>query len=76
MLNSVLDYQLPIAPATEMMELSRRHTNRLLAACRRDGPPARYCHYKRRLKNLKLIPATVVQAAQAILRRTRMWWNP
>ena len=38
MLNSVLDYQLPIAPAADMMELSRRHTKRLLAACRRDGP--------------------------------------
>ena len=36
-LNSVLEYQLPIAQAAEIMGLSQRHTKRLLAAYRRDG---------------------------------------
>ena len=31
-LNSVLEYQLPIAQAAEIMGLSQRHTKRLLAA--------------------------------------------
>ena len=39
-LNSVLEYQLPIAQAAEIMGLSQRHTKRLLAAYRRDGPAA------------------------------------
>ena len=39
-LNSVLDYQLPIAQAAEIMGLSQRHTKRLLAAYRKDGPAA------------------------------------
>ena len=39
-LNSVLEYQLPIAQAAEIMGVSERHTKRLLAAYRRDGPAA------------------------------------
>ena len=39
-LNSVLEYQLPIAQAAEIMGLSQRHSKRLLAAYRRDGPAA------------------------------------
>ena len=39
-LNSVLEYGLPIAQASEIMGLSQRHTKRLLAAYRRDGPAA------------------------------------
>ena len=38
-LNSVLEYQLPIAQAAEIMGVSERHTKRLLAAYRRDSPP-------------------------------------
>ena len=39
-LNSVLEYQLPIAQAAEIMGASERHTKRLLAAYRRDGAAA------------------------------------
>ena len=39
-LNSVLEYHLPIAQAAEIMGISERHTKRLLAAYRRDGPAA------------------------------------
>ena len=39
-LTSVLEYGLPIAQASEIMGLSQRHTKRLLAAYRRDGPAA------------------------------------
>ena len=39
-LNSVLEYQLSIAQAAETMGLSQRHTKRILAAHRRDGPAA------------------------------------
>ena len=39
-LNSILEYQLPIAQAAEIMGLSQRHTKRLLAAYRKDGPAA------------------------------------
>ncbi len=37
MLNSVLEYQLPIAQAAEIMGVSERHTKRLLAAYRKHG---------------------------------------
>ena len=39
-LNSVLEYHLPIAQAAQIMGVSERHTKRLLAAYRRDGPAA------------------------------------
>ena len=39
-LNSVLEYGLPIAQASEIMGLSQRHAKRLLAAYRRAGPAA------------------------------------
>ena len=61
MLNSVLDYQLPIAPATDMMELSRRHTNRLLAAYRRDGPAA-LAHSNRGRRPHNAIPEAAAAA--------------
>ena len=40
MLNSVLEYYLPIAQATGIMGVSERHTKRLLAAYRKAGPAA------------------------------------
>ena len=40
MLNSVLEHQLPIAQAAEIMGVSERHTKRLLAAYRRHGAAA------------------------------------
>ena len=39
-LNGVLEYQLPIAQAAEIMGVSERHTKRLLAAYRKGGPAA------------------------------------
>ena len=39
-LNSVLEHHLPIAQAAEIMGISERHTKRLLAAYRKDGPAA------------------------------------
>ena len=36
-LNGVLEYQLPIAQAAEIMGISERHTKRLLAAYRKVG---------------------------------------
>ena len=39
-LNSVLEYQLPIAQAAEIMRVTERHTKRLLAAYRKHGPAA------------------------------------
>ena len=39
-LNGVLEYQLPIAQAAEVMGVSERHTKRLLAAYRKDGAAA------------------------------------
>ena len=39
-LNGVLEYQLPIAQAAEIMGVSERHTKRLLAAYRKVGPAA------------------------------------
>ena len=39
-LNSVLEYQLPITQAAEIMGVSERHTKRLLAAYRKVGPAA------------------------------------
>ena len=39
-LNSVLEYQLPIAQAAEIMGVSERHSKRLLAAYRKVGPAA------------------------------------
>ncbi|MXZ91539.1 MAG: helix-turn-helix domain-containing protein [Chloroflexi bacterium] len=40
MLNTVLEHHLPIAQAAEIMGISERHTKRLLAAYRKDGPAA------------------------------------
>lgn len=39
-LNSVMEYQLPIAQASEIMGVSDRHTQRLLAAYKKEGAAA------------------------------------
>ena len=39
-LNTVLEHHLAIGQAAEIMGVSERHTKRLLAAYRRDGPAA------------------------------------
>ena len=38
-LNSVLEYQVPIAPAADLWGVSQRHARRLLAACRQQPAP-------------------------------------
>ena len=66
MLNSVLEYQLPIAQAAEIMGASERHTKRLLAAYRRDGAAAlAHGNRGRRPHNavLETAAATVVKLA-------------
>ena len=65
-LNSVLEYQLPIAQAAEIMGVSERHTKRLLAAYRRDGAAA-LAHGNRGRRPHNAVPetaaATVVKLA-------------
>ena len=65
-LNSVLEYRPPIAQAAEIMGVSERHTKRLLAAYRRDGPAA-LAHGNRGRRPHNAIPeaaaATVVKLA-------------
>ena len=39
-LNSVLEYQIPIAQVAEIIGVTERHTKRLLAAYRKNGPAA------------------------------------
>ena len=39
-LNCVLEHHLPIAQTAEIMGISERHTQRLLAAYRKEGPAA------------------------------------
>ena len=60
MLNSVLEYHLPIA-AAEIMGVSERHTKRLLAAYRRDGPAA-LAHGNRGRRPHNAIPEAAVAA--------------
>ena len=62
-LNSVLDYQLPIAQAAEIMGLSQRHTKRLLSAYRREGAAA-LAHGNRGRRPHNAIPEA---AAAAVL---------
>ena len=39
-LNNVLEYQIPIGEAAEILGVSERHARRLLGAYRRDGAAA------------------------------------
>ena len=61
MLNSVLEYQLPIAQAAEIMGVSERHTKRLLAGYRKDGPAA-LAHGNRGRKPHNAVPETAAAA--------------
>ena len=74
-LNSVLEYHLPIAQAAEIMGVSERHTKRLLAAYRREGPAA-LAHGNRGRRPHNAVPeaaaAAVVKAGQQPLR----WRQP
>ncbi len=60
-LNSVLEYQLPIAQAAEIMGLSERHTKRLLSAYRRGGPAA-LAHGNRGRRPHNALPKAAVAA--------------
>ena len=60
-LNSVLEYHLPIAQAAEIIGLSQRHTKRLLAAYRRDGPAA-LAHGNRRRRPHNAVPEAAAAA--------------
>ena len=60
-LNSVLEYQLPIAQAAEIMGVSERHTKRLLAAYRKHGAAA-LAHGNRGRKPNNAVPETTAAA--------------
>ena len=60
-LNSVLEYQLPIAQAAEIMGVSERHTKRLLAAYRKDGAAA-LAHGNRGRRPHNAVPAAAAAA--------------
>ena len=68
-LNSVLEYQVPIAQAAELLGVSQRHARRLLAAYRERGAAA-LAHGHRGRRPVNATPeALVVDVAQ--LARTR-----
>ena len=60
-LNSVLEYRLPIAQAAEIMGVSERHTKRLLAAYRKDGAAA-LAHGNRGRRPHNAVPETAAAA--------------
>ena len=60
-LNSVLEYQLPIAQAAEIMGVSERHTKRLLDAYRKHGPVA-LAHGNRGRRPHNAFPETAAAA--------------
>ena len=60
-LNGVLEYQLPIAQAAEIMGVSERHTKRLLAAYRKHGAAA-LAHGNRGRKPHNAVPETAAAA--------------
>ena len=61
-LNSVLEHQLPVAQAAEILGVSERHTWRLLAAYRREGAAA-LVHGNRGRKPHNATPEEVAAAA-------------
>ena len=60
-LNSVLEYQLPIAQAAELMGVSEHHTKRLLAAYRKSGAAA-LAHGNRGRRPHNAVPETAAAA--------------
>ena len=63
-LNTVLEYHLPIAQAAEVMGVSERHTKRLLAAYRKEGVAA-LAHGNRGRRPHNAVPE---EAAAAVVR--------
>ena len=60
-LNGVLEFQLPIAQAAEIMGVSERHTKRLLAAYRKHGAAA-LAHGNRGRRPHNAVPETAAAA--------------
>ena len=60
-LNGVLEYQLPIVLAAEIMGVSERHTKRLLVAYRKHGPVA-LAHGNRGRRPHNAVPETAAAA--------------
>ena len=60
-LNSVLEYQLPIVLAAEIMGVSERHSKRLLAAHRKVGPAA-LAHGNRGRRHYNAVPEAAAAA--------------
>ena len=60
-LNSVLEYQFPIAQAAEVTGVSERHTKRLLAGYRKHGPAA-LAHGNRGRRPHNAVPETAAAA--------------
>ena len=60
-LSGVLEYQLPIAQAAEVMGVSERHTKRLLAVYRKHGPAA-LAHGNRGRRPHNAVPETAAAA--------------
>ena len=75
MLNSVLEYHLPIAQAAEIMGISERQTKHLLAAYRRDGPAA-LAHSNRGRRPHNAVPETVAAAVVKLARNGYAGANP
>ena len=71
MLNSVLEYHLPIAQAAEIMGVSERHAKRLLAAYRKDGPVA-VAHGNRGRRPHNAVPE---DAAAAVVKLARSHYS-
>ena len=60
-LNSVLEYQVPIDQVAELLEVSQRHSHRMLAAYREHGATA-LAHGNRGRRPHNAIPATAAAA--------------
>ena len=71
-LNSVLEYQLPIARAAATMGLSQCHTKRLLAAYRRDGP-ATLAYRNRGRRPHNAVPESAVAAVVKLASNHLRW---
>ena len=74
-LNSVLEYHLPIAQAAEIMGVSERHTKRLLAAYRRDGPAA-LAHGNRGRRPHNAVPEAAAAAVVKLASNHLRWRQP
>lgn len=68
-LNSVLEYQVPIAQAAELLEVSPRHARRMLAAYREHGAAALAHSNRGRRPHNATLPAEAVAVAELATQR-------